>query len=404
MSTKLSISKTTTSAAKTSADVKKRRGDIFSSRIKANIRTYTMISVLVVIWITFTIVTKGMFLSSRNLALLARQASVTSVLAIGMVFVIVAGHIDLSVGSVLGLCGGVLAILQSRMGWGDVPTLAVVILMGIVIGAWHGYWVAYRKVPAFIVTLGGYLMFRGMLLGLTKSVSISLSSPFLKAIGQSYLPKEIGMVFGVVAVIATIILILRGRASREKYNLEVPPMYQSILKICLFSIFIIGFVLVMNDYEGIPIPVIIVLCLTLIFNFLAIKTKFGRSVYAIGGNPEAAMLSGINNKKYTMLVFIISGLLSAVAGAILTGRLNAATSNAGSMAEMDAIAACVIGGTSMTGGVGSIPFALIGALVMTSLDNGMSLLNTESFWQQIIKGLILVLAVWVDMSTKNNRK
>jgi len=143
-----------------------------------------------------------------------------------------------------------------------------------------------------------------------------------------------------------------------------------------------------------------VLCLTLVFNFIATKTKFGRCVYAIGGNPEAAMLSGIDNKRYTLLVFIISGFLSAIAGIILTGRLNAATSNAGAMAEMDAIAACVIGGTSMTGGIGSIPFALIGALVMASLDNGMSLLNTESFWQQIIKGLILILAVWVDMSTK----
>jgi len=391
MNTKLGVSNTNVS-------VKKRA--ISSSRIKANIRTYTMISVLVGIWIIFTIITGGTFLSARNLALLARQASVTSVLAIGMVFVIVAGHIDLSVGSVLGLCGGVMAILQSRMQWDVIPTLVVIILLGTLIGAWHGFWVAYKKVPAFIVTLGGYLMFRGVLLGITKSVSISLSSPILKAIGQDYLQKGAGIILAVIAVIATIIMVFKARASREKYNLDVPPIYQSILKVCLFSILIIGFVLVMNNYEGIPIPVIIVLCLTLVFNFIATKTKFGRCVYAIGGNPEAAMLSGIDNKRYTLLVFIISGFLSAIAGIILTGRLNAATSNAGAMAEMDAIAACVIGGTSMTGGIGSIPFALIGALVMASLDNGMSLLNTESFWQQIIKGLILILAVWVDMSTK----
>ena len=391
MNTKLGVSNTNVS-------VKKRA--ISSSRIKANIRTYTMISVLVGIWIIFTIITGGTFLSARNLALLARQASVTSVLAIGMVFVIVAGHIDLSVGSVLGLCGGVMAILQSRMQWDVIPTLVVTILLGTLIGAWHGFWVAYKKVPAFIVTLGGYLMFRGVLLGITKSVSISLSSPILKAIGQDYLQKGAGIILAVIAVIATIIMVFKARASREKYNLDVPPIYQSILKVCLFSILIIGFVLVMNNYEGIPIPVIIVLCLTLVFNFIATKTKFGRCVYAIGGNPEAAMLSGIDNKRYTLLVFIISGFLSAIAGIILTGRLNAATSNAGAMAEMDAIAACVIGGTSMTGGIGSIPFALIGALVMASLDNGMSLLNTESFWQQIIKGLILILAVWVDMSTK----
>jgi len=391
MNTKLGVSNTNVS-------VKKRA--ISSSRIKANIRTYTMISVLVGIWIIFTIITGGTFLSARNLALLARQASVTSVLAIGMVFVIVAGHIDLSVGSVLGLCGGVMAILQSRMQWDVIPTLVVIILLGTLIGSWHGFWVAYKKVPAFIVTLGGYLMFRGVLLGITKSVSISLSSPILKAIGQDYLQKGAGIILAVIAVIATIIMVFKARASREKYNLDVPPIYQSILKVCLFSILIIGFVLVMNNYEGIPIPVIIVLCLTLVFNFIATKTKFGRCVYAIGGNPEAAMLSGIDNKRYTLLVFIISGFLSAIAGIILTGRLNAATSNAGTMAEMDAIAACVIGGTSMTGGIGSIPFALIGALVMASLDNGMSLLNTESFWQQIIKGLILILAVWVDMSTK----
>ena len=370
------------------------------SNLKMNIRTYTMISVLLGIWVILTWITGGTFLSSRNLALLVRQAAVTSVLALGMVLVIVAGNIDLSVGSVLGLCGGIAAMLQVKMGWSTIPAILATMLLGALIGVWQGFWVAYKKVPAFIVTLGGYMIFRGVLLGVTKSVTISLSSPAFKAIGQAYLPKEIGLGLAAVAVAATAIMILKTRASREKYGFSTPPFYQTIFKICIFSVLIIVFTIVMNNYEGIPVPVVILLCLTLIITFVATKTKFGRCVYAIGGNPEAARLSGINIKRITLLIFVIMGLLSSIAGIILTARLNAATISAGTMAEMDAIAACVIGGTSLMGGVGSIPLALIGALVMASLDNGMSLLNTESFWQQIIKGLILVIAVWVDMTTK----
>lgn len=368
--------------------------------ISMNVRSCTIIIALVGIWVILTILTKGKFLTPRNLAMLARQTAGVSILGLGMVLVIVAGHIDLSVGSVLGFCGAIAAILQVWYKWHTIPTILVTMALGILIGLWQGYWVAYKKVPAFIVTLGGAMIFRGMLLGVTKAVSISPMSESFKAIGQAYLSPSVGWFFTVSAIIINIYFVLKNRKSRMKYGFEVPSVSVTILKDLLVCALIVIFTVVMNGYQGIPIPVIILLVLTIIFEFIATKTKFGRSIYAIGGNIEASKLSGINIEKVTLFVFILMGWLCSIAGIILTARLNAATSNAGNMAELDTIAACVIGGTSLIGGIGSIPGAIIGALVMASLDNGMSLMNTENFWQYIIKGLILIVAVWVDISSK----
>lgn len=368
--------------------------------VRGNIRAYTMIFALIVIWLIFSILTNGLFFSPRNLSMLARQTSIVAVLSVGMAFVIISGNIDLSVGSIIGFCGGIAACLQvwkeMDTGWACLITLAA----GAVIGAWHGFWIAYRKVPAFIVTLGGYMIFRGMLLGLTKSVSIApLKNSFLY-IGQGYLPKPAGWAIAALMALGAVLLFFFGRGQKLKYGIEASSLFKTAVKSILVAAAIGIFVLVMDRYQGIPVPVLIVLGLAILASFVATKTKFGRSVYAIGCNPEAAQLSGIKDKKNVFIVYVIMGILAALAGIILTARLNAATANAGVMMEMDAIAACVIGGASLMGGMGTIPGAVIGALVMASLDNGMSLLNTENFWQYIVKGMILILAVWMDIASK----
>lgn len=368
--------------------------------IKFDVRAYTMIFALVGIWIIFTILTEGRFLTPRNLSNLSRQMSITAVLAIGMVMVIVATHIDLSVGSVLGLTGGLAAVLQV---WHHYPTPVVILAaltLGALIGAWHGFWVAYQKVPAFIVTLAGYMAYRGILLGALKGLTVAPMFPSFKIISSGYLNLIPGIILTSVAIIALIISRIRSRIAKLKYGFEVKPLFLDILITLFYCGLIVLGVYVLYQYEGIPYPIIIVLVLALIFSFITNNTKFGRQVYAMGGNAEAARLSGINVRRRTMVVFILASLLASVAGVLTTARLNAATITAGQGAELDAIASCVIGGTSLMGGVGSIPGAILGALVMASLDNGMSMMNTEAFWQYIVKGFILLLAVWVDIKTK----
>jgi D-xylose transport system permease protein len=373
------------------------------SWLKFDARAYTMIGALLSIWVLFTFLNER-FLSATNLSNLFLQMSVTSILAIGMVLVIVAGHIDLSIGSIVGFTGGVAAILNVWYEWTAIPVIVATVALGAAIGLVQGWIVAYKAVPAFIVTLGGMLMFRGLLFGTTGSVTIAPLTPSVKSLGQAYVADLIGWVFGVIALLFAAYLVLRKRAARQKYGFDVEPMPVSALRLVVIGVLVLGFVYIMNSYKGIPVPFVMVIVLALIFTFLAKNTTFGRQVYAIGGNAEAARLSGINIKRRTMTVFILCNTLAAIAGLVLTARLNAATMSAGNMYELDAIAACVIGGTSLVGGAGTIAGAIIGALVMASLDNGMSLMNLESFWQYIVKGGILVLAVYVDIYNRNRKK
>lgn len=374
-----------------------------SSWFRFDARAYTMIGALLSIWILFTFLNER-FLSATNLSNLFLQMSVTSILAIGMVLVIVAGHIDLSVGSIVGFTGGIAAILNVWHDWNAVPVIIATIALGAVIGFVQGWIVAYKAVPAFIVTLGGMMLFRGALLGTTGSVTVSPLSPALKSVGQAYIADVIGWVLGVLALIAVGVFILMKRNARRKYGFEVEPLPVSLVRMVVIGIFVLGFVYVMNSYKGIPVPFVMVIVLALIFTFIAKNTTFGRQVYAIGGNNEAARLSGINIKRKVMFVFVLCNTLAAIAGLVLTARLNAATMSAGNMLELDAIAACVIGGTSLMGGAGTITGALIGALVMASLDNGMSLMSLPSYWQYIVKGAILILAVYVDITYRNRKK
>ncbi len=369
-----------------------------------NVRSYIMVASLIAIGIVFSILTNGIFFSPRNVSLLARQATIDGVLAIGMMFVMVAGHIDLSVGSVLGFAGNVAAVLMVWHHWGTIPAILVTILVGMAAGAWNGYWVAYRKVPAFIITLGGLLAFKGAKLGLGQSMSIAPMNPDFAALGQSYLPAEVGWVIAGLGVLGVALSVIQRRRSAVRYHADKAPLAIDILKASTIGLLIVVAVLYVNRYQGIPVPVLIMLVLAVIFTLLANKTIFGRNVYAIGGNLEAASLSGIRTRFTTLVVFVVSCGLASIAGMILTARLDAATPAAGDTMELDAIAACVIGGTSMSGGVGRIPAVLVGALVMASLDNGMSLINLQNYWQFIVKGLVLTLAVWVDTSSRRSSK
>jgi len=349
-------------------------------------RALTMVLALLVIWVAFAALTDGTFLTPRNLTLLARQMAVTSILALGMVLVIVAGQIDLSVGALAGLAGAVAAMAFTNRDWPLLLAFLAALLLGTVLGALQGALVAYVRIPPFIVTLGGMLVFQGVLLGATGGVSTSPTRAFL-FVGQSYLPHALGWVFAGVAALLMAVIAARGDAAARARG-------------ALLAALALGFTGVMNAYEGIPLPVLLVVVLATGLWVLAAHTPFGRHLYAIGGNREAAFYSGISIERHVVLVFTLMGVLSAVAGIVLTARVGSATSDAGRMMELDAIAAAVIGGTSLLGGQGTVWGALLGALVMASLDNGMSLMNTEAFWQPILKGAILVIAVGADIASR----
>ncbi|ASS91831.1 sugar ABC transporter permease [Aeribacillus pallidus] len=370
---------------------------------KIDVRAYTMIGAIVAIWLFFGIL-NDTFLTARNLSNLFTQMSVTSILAIGMVLVIVAGHIDLSVGSIVGLTGGIAAIFSNWMGMPTIVVIVVTLVAGAIVGLLQGWLVAYQAIPAFIVTLGGMMAFRGILMGITKSTTIPIFDANFIGLGSAYFTNMFGIVLAILAVVILVILTIRKRKTRLNYGFEVMPLSLEIMKILFLSSLIVLFVITMNSYKGIPFPIIFVIGLAVIFSFIANNTTFGRHIYAIGGNSEAARLSGINIKSRTMLLFVFSGLLSAVAAIVLTARLSSATISAGQMYELDAIAACVIGGTSLMGGSGTIIGAIIGAMVMTSLDNGMSLMGLDTYWQYIVKGSILVLAVWIDIASRKKNK
>lgn len=372
--------------------------------IKQNAKSYIMILSLLFIGIVFSFLTDGIFMSSRNISNLARQTAVVGIISIAMMFVIIAGHIDLSIGSVLGCCGTIAAVLQVWLGWSTLYTVIAVVLIGIIIGAWQGFWVSYRNVPAFIVTLGGLLIFKGVKLGISKSMSISPMQPSFSIIGQGYLPDILGWIIATIAIIVIVVSTLKSRKSKEKYKIEMPSITMDILKMVTLSLFVFVTTFIFNSYQGIPIPVLILISLAILFYFIANNTTYGRSVYSIGGNVEASTLAGIKTKRIMLYMFMLSGALAALAGIVLTARLDAATSAAGDSMELDAIAACVVGGVSMTGGVGKISGVLVGALIMAALDNGMSLINLENFWQFIVKGLVLIVAVWADMYLNNNKK
>jgi D-xylose transport system permease protein len=369
------------------------------------LRAYTMVFALIIIWLFFHFSTGRIFLEPRNFSNLMRQTSVTGVLAVGMLMIIVTGQIDLSVGSLVGLAGGIAAICQGWLNWGLVPSLAAGLAVGLLIGSVQGALTAYLNIPAFIVTLGGLLAWRGVILGLSQGETIPLRLAGFKAIGQNYVGTLVGWVLAALAVAAIVWTTISRNRTRRRHGLGVPGLLPTLARIVLPSAVVIWFIYMMNSYEiapglgaGIPIPVIILLAVTLGGAFLTQNTTFGRYLYAIGGNPDAARLSGIQIRKHILAVFCLMGVLTGVASLIYTARVGSASPDAGQLLELDAIAACVIGGTSLMGGRGTVFGAIIGALIMSSLDNGMSLKNVAPYTQNIIKGAILVAAVGLDMA------
>jgi D-xylose transport system permease protein len=367
---------------------------------RSSLRAYIMIVVLALIWIYFHWATNSIFLTPRNLSNLMTQMSVTGVLAVGMLMVIVSGNIDLSVGSVLGFAGGIAAFALNDLGYSLPIAIVLAIVVAVAIGVFQGALTAYLSIPAFIVTLGGLLAWRGGVKWLLGGNTIGLSDETFKAIGQNNIPLNVGWALAAVAILFVLFMAYRSARSVKDYGLGEANYTGELLKTIIPVGGIVVFIWVMSAYQGVPIPVLILVVVALIGAFITTSTTFGRYLYAIGGNADAARLSGINNKRNILKVYGILGALTGVAALIFTARVGSAAPDAGVLKELDAIAACVIGGASLMGGRGTVFGACLGALIMASLDNGMSLLNVSDFMQDIIKGSILVAAVGLDMVGK----
>jgi len=380
----------------------------FTTILRGNIRQYGMIIALAAIVILFQFTTDGVLLKPLNVSNLVVQNAHILILAIGMVIVIVARHIDLSVGSVAAFVGAVGAILMTKH---DVPWFLAVILclaLGALIGAWHGFWVAYVGIPAFIVTLASMLLFRGLTLVVLEGATVGSLPQGFKDIGNGFLP-EIGpdtdlhnltLILGVLVVALLVFFDFRKRAASKRYNFEVLPFPLFALKQVVLGAVIMEFAYLLADARGLPVVGLILFALIGIYTFIMSRTVFGRHVYAIGGNVDAATMSGVNTKRVDFLVMTNMGFLAGLAGLVTTARLTAANPKAGVNFELDAIAASFIGGAAVTGGVGTVIGAIIGGLVMGVLNNGMSLNSIGIDWQQAIKGLVLLIAVAFDVWNK----
>lgn len=405
MNTELSSSSSSAGAPGGAPGADARRGAGRPLRqIFVRYKVLALLFAVAAIWLFFSVLTDGAFVTPRNVSNLLRQMSITGMLACGMVFVIIAGEIDLSVGSLLGLLGGVAAILDVNRHWPVAATVPAVLALGVLIGLFNGWWSTYRRVPSFIVGLGGMLAFRGVLLGVTGGSTIAPVSDGFVFIGQGYLPRAVGDGLALLLFALVALLVVRQRGTRRRYRLAVAPVWQDAAKVVGAGAVLFAFVATLDRYGGIPVPVLLLLALLGFFSWIATQTVFGRRIYAVGSNLEATRLSGVDTDRVKLAIFALMGLMCAFAGIVNTARLAAGSPSAGTMGELDAIAACFIGGTSMRGGSGTVYGALIGALVMASLDNGMSMLDVDAYWQMIVKGAVLVLAVWIDVVSRSNRR
>lgn len=394
-------------------------GSTFGDSIRAleiDLRIIGMLVALGVIWIVFNVLSGGLFLTPRNLWNLSVQASAVGVMATGMVLVIVTRNIDLSVGSMVGFIGMAMALVQAEIlpdiiGFDQPVTWIIAVAVGLVLGAllggFQGWIVAYVGVPSFIVTLGGLLVWRGGAWALASGRTIAPMDRFFQLIGggsRGSIGAMASWIVGTVAVVGIIALLIKNRRQRHRYGFPVRPLWAEITLGVLAGGAVLGAIAITNNYApigrvlGIANPVLILIGVTILMTFISTRTKFGRSVFAIGGNPEAAELAGINTRRTVMLVFMLMGILVGVGAMITTARLNAALSSLGTLAELSVIAAAVIGGTSLSGGVGSVPGAVLGALVMQSLVSGMVLIGVDAPLRNIVVGIVLVIAVAIDTS------
>ncbi|MGG6309463.1 multiple monosaccharide ABC transporter permease [Paenibacillus macerans] len=380
-----------------------------SELFRKNIRQYGMIIALIFITVLFQILTSGILLKPLNITNLILQNSYILVLAIGMVLVIITGHIDLSVGSIAAFIGALAAIMMVDMQMPSYLAVIISLVIGGLIGAWQGFWVAYVKIPAFIVTLAGMLLFRGLTMIVLGGQSIAPFPKSFQRISSGFIPDWFGggslhLLTVVLGLLLSLLLIWqewKERRTQLKYQFEVAPFWMFATKVVLLVAVINVFTFVLATYNGLPNILIILFFLIVIYSFVMSRMVAGRHIYALGGNEKAAGLSGVKTKKVTFWVFVNMGALAALSGLIFAARLNSATPKAGVNFELDAIAACFIGGASASGGIGTVIGAIIGGLVMGVMNNGMSLIGLGVDWQQGIKGLVLLLAVAFDIYNKS---
>lgn len=394
----------------TTNKLKKERSHSLKEKALEIFSKYSMIIILAVLLVAFQLMTDGIFWRPLNITNLVLQNSHILVLAAGMLLVVLLGHVDLSVGSVMAFVGAIAGVLMVNNGISPWLAVPLCLLMGAVIGAWQGFWVAYVGIPAFIVTLSGLLMFRGLTQVVLGGQSLA---PFPKAFQQistGYLPDiaggQIHLLSMILGVVITGILILgqwRTRERRKKNLFEVESIAAFAFKAVFTAVVFLGATYIFASYQGYPIILIVLGVIVAAYGFLTNKTVAGRQIYATGGNKKAAELSGIKTKKITFWVFVNMGMMAALAGLVLAARLNAATPQAGTSMELDAMAAVYFGGASTSGGIGTVMGAIVGGLVMGVLNNGMSILGVGVDWQQAIKGLILLLAVVLDIYNKKKK-
>jgi putative multiple sugar transport system permease protein len=379
--------------------------------LRENIRDYGMFIALFIIWAVFAILTEGVFVSSRNISNLLNQTGYIAVLGIGMTLIIVIRHIDLSVGFLAGFLGAVAAIAMAS--W-DVPVYIVIpaiLLVGFLLGLIPGFLVAQMRIPAFVATLAGFLIYRGAILVVTERTgTIIIANATFNAIGNGFIPDlpvgipgvhTLTLLIGILAIVLYIIGEIRKRKTKQAYDFEVLSQNMFILKLVFVSVLIGGMTWVLAGFNGLSWTVVVMLIVVGIYSFVTNRMVLGRHIYAVGGNPEAAELSGVNVKRITYIIFAQMGMLAGLSGMMFASRLQSATTTAGTLFELDAIAAAFVGGVSAAGGVGKVTGAVIGALVMASLTSGMNLLGIGIAYQYIVRGLVLAAAVIFDVSTRN---
>ncbi len=380
-----------------------------STLFKNNVREYGMLIALIAVMVFFQVQTKGVLMKPVNITNLVLQNSYVITMALGMLLIIITGWIDLSVGSVVAVIGALAGVLIVRYDFNWVLVVAISLLLGAAIGAFHGYFVAYLKIPSFIVTLAGMLIFRGLTIALLRGESVGPFPRGFQNISSGFIPDFFQyegfhvttILIGVVLSILLIWLDLRTRKNQQKYGFDVTPFYFFVVKNIAITAAVMGLCYLMASYKGIPTVLVLLFVLITFYAFITSSSVIGRRIYAMGGNEKAARLSGVNTPRLLFYTFINMGVLASLAGLIVAARLNSATPNAGDGMELDVIAACFIGGASPSGGVGKVIGALVGAFLIGVLNNGMSIMGVGIDWQKVVKGIVLLLAVLFDVYNKN---
>jgi putative multiple sugar transport system permease protein len=377
--------------------------------LKQNLREYGMLLSLVAIMVFFQIMTEGTLLQPLNLTNLVLQNSYIVIMALGMLLVIVAGHIDLSVGSTSGFIGAVAAVLMVNYEWHFVPATLVCLVVGAAIGAAQGWFIAWFKIPAFIVTLAGMLVFKGLALALLHGQSVGPFPEAFQKLSSGFIPdpfqgadlRLLSLLLGVLVALTMVALAWRTRKNQLRHEMETEPLALFVARNGVFAAILVALSWLLASYKGLPNVLVIMFVLMVGYDFVTTRTTIGRRIYALGGNEKAARLSGIRTERLSFYAFVNMGVLAALAGLVFAARLNTATPKAGLGFELDVIAACFIGGASASGGVGKVMGAVIGAFVMGVMNNGMSILGVGIDYQQVIKGLVLLAAVFADVYNKN---